>query len=320
MGQPCINSQLNLTAFGVSVSAEEISGNIAIDLAMRALTQNEIDCALVGAVAIRQDQLESQTKDHDAVAVLILKRLEDAQQAGEHIYGIMRFPRLESPASKDVAEQVQERVQMCLGHTQEAHGALLCAALVLGADGAMPEFPQEGVLLEVRGMVESSHTLEFHPFRGVNADRHARGNRSSSTKSMVFPLRMQPLSKIVESIPSDSGTVRQLNPPPPMAWVIPKRQNLHKDSACPDSEASKNTVYHAMVDVHCEFLEHYLKAHLAYMDLLHRTQDVALGDSDLPVVVPDVKVVPPVYAKKVHGHFEPAIWREPRAVPSKFSL
>ncbi|MEO5762746.1 MAG: beta-ketoacyl synthase N-terminal-like domain-containing protein, partial [Vicinamibacteria bacterium] len=83
-----LSSQWDARGPGFTVSAEELSGHVALDLALRALRTGEIDTALVAAVDLSNEavhgaalqSIENTTDPPtaDAAVVLILKRLDDA--------------------------------------------------------------------------------------------------------------------------------------------------------------------------------------------------------------------------------------------------
>lgn len=92
-----INMQLDLVGPGYTVSAEEASGLVALELAARALRAGEADTALVGAVdlscePVHQAALGALGLDRrpgDAAVVLILKRLADARRDGDDILAVL---------------------------------------------------------------------------------------------------------------------------------------------------------------------------------------------------------------------------------------
>ena len=101
-----INVQLNLGGPGYTVSAEEASGLIALDLAARALRHGEADAAVVGAVdlscePVHQAALRALGRDRppgDAAVVLVLERLADARRGGRPVIAILDDPPSERPA------------------------------------------------------------------------------------------------------------------------------------------------------------------------------------------------------------------------------
>ncbi|MEW2033516.1 beta-ketoacyl synthase N-terminal-like domain-containing protein [Streptomyces roseifaciens] len=92
-----INSQLDLTGPGFTVSAEEDSGTAALALAARFLRADEADAAIVGAVDLAHDpvhraalrDLGVDREPGDAAVVLVLKRLPDAERAGEPVLALL---------------------------------------------------------------------------------------------------------------------------------------------------------------------------------------------------------------------------------------
>ena len=92
-----LNSQLDLGGPSASVSAEELSGLVALELATRALRCGDLDAALVGAAdfscepvheaAVRE--LIGERIPGDAATVLVLKRLADARRDGDRIVAVI---------------------------------------------------------------------------------------------------------------------------------------------------------------------------------------------------------------------------------------
>ncbi len=96
-----INVQLDLAGPGYTVSAEEASGLVALDLAARALRNGEADAAVVGAVdlscePVHQAALRALGRESvpgDAAIVLVLERLSDARRAGRDVIAVLDEPR-----------------------------------------------------------------------------------------------------------------------------------------------------------------------------------------------------------------------------------
>ncbi|MDT0447865.1 beta-ketoacyl synthase N-terminal-like domain-containing protein [Streptomyces hesseae] len=92
-----INSQLDLTGPGFTVSAEEDSGTAALALAARFLRSHEMDAVLVGATDLAHDPVHQAAlrdlgvarESGDAAVVLVLKRLPDAERAGERVLAVL---------------------------------------------------------------------------------------------------------------------------------------------------------------------------------------------------------------------------------------
>ena len=97
-----LNVQNNWQGMGFTVSSEELSGIVALERAVRALASRELDFAVAGAVdlsceavhcrALREAAPDSAAAPADAAVSLVLKRLEDAQAAGDTIYATLLTP------------------------------------------------------------------------------------------------------------------------------------------------------------------------------------------------------------------------------------
>ncbi|MFO0659213.1 MAG: beta-ketoacyl synthase N-terminal-like domain-containing protein, partial [Polyangiaceae bacterium] len=92
-----INSQLDLAGPSFSVSAEEASGIVALDIAVRALRAGEIDAAVVAAVDASNEpvhkralaELGRSTHTGDGAVTLVLKRLDDAKTSGDRVLAVI---------------------------------------------------------------------------------------------------------------------------------------------------------------------------------------------------------------------------------------
>ncbi|MEE8525578.1 MAG: beta-ketoacyl synthase N-terminal-like domain-containing protein, partial [Thermoanaerobaculia bacterium] len=139
-----LNRQLGLGGASASISSEERSGVVALELAERALAAGEIDAALVAAVDLSCEPAhevaaslllpESRHFPGDAAVVLVLKRLEDARRDGDRVLAILdpglagdesglRFALDAEPGSISLTPLV--------GHAHAASGLLHVAAAVL---------------------------------------------------------------------------------------------------------------------------------------------------------------------------------------------
>ncbi|WP_218020284.1 beta-ketoacyl synthase N-terminal-like domain-containing protein [Nocardia sienata] len=92
-----INSHLDLSGPGFTVSAEEASGLVALELGCRALRDGSADAVLVGAVDLSHEPVHRSaahevgidTEPGDAAVVLILKRAADARRDGDELLAIV---------------------------------------------------------------------------------------------------------------------------------------------------------------------------------------------------------------------------------------
>jgi 3-oxoacyl-(acyl-carrier-protein) synthase/3-hydroxymyristoyl/3-hydroxydecanoyl-(acyl carrier protein) dehydratase/1-acyl-sn-glycerol-3-phosphate acyltransferase len=92
-----LNAQFDLAGPSFSISAEEASGLVAMEVAVRALATGEVDAALVGAVDLSHEPvhqaaltgLERGRPPGDAAVVLVLKRLTDAERDGDPVLSVL---------------------------------------------------------------------------------------------------------------------------------------------------------------------------------------------------------------------------------------
>jgi acyl transferase domain-containing protein/3-hydroxymyristoyl/3-hydroxydecanoyl-(acyl carrier protein) dehydratase len=158
-----IGSQFDLSGPSYTVSAEEASGLVAAELAMRALAAGEIDAAIVGAVDLCCEPVhraaaaavlgEPAEPPGDAAVVMVLKRVADARRAGDRIHAVLsrRAPADVGLSLGTVADAI------CLsrrfGHAHAASGLLHVAAAIAccerrlrpGSTAPEPWLPNRGV-------------------------------------------------------------------------------------------------------------------------------------------------------------------------------
>ena len=131
-----LNSQFNLSGPSYTVSSEEASGIVALELAARALRHGELDAALVGAVDLCCDPVheaaakavlpEDRQTSGDAAVLLVVKRLEDAERDGDNIIAIIGE---EAEAEVILGDGEQARsLTSTFGHAHAASGLLHVAA------------------------------------------------------------------------------------------------------------------------------------------------------------------------------------------------
>jgi PfaB family protein len=126
-----------------TLSGEEASGVLALQLAARALRAGEVDAAVVGAVdlccepvhsaSIRAVTGEAQTAaalPTDAAVVLVLKRLHDAERDGDAVLATVEASAEQGPSV---------RLPRRLGHAHAASGLLHVAAAIAACEArALP--------------------------------------------------------------------------------------------------------------------------------------------------------------------------------------
>ena len=88
-----ISNQHNLKALSYTISAEELSGLVALELAVAALKNHELDAAIVGAVDLGTNPIHEQAlrsiavkgETADEALVWVLKRKTDAEHSGDKV-------------------------------------------------------------------------------------------------------------------------------------------------------------------------------------------------------------------------------------------
>ncbi|MDG9684395.1 beta-ketoacyl synthase N-terminal-like domain-containing protein [Streptomyces sp. DH18] len=100
-----ISTQLDLGGPGFTVSAEEASGLVALDLAARAVRSGEADAALVGATDLSCEavhraalrELGHEDAPGDAAVVLVLKPLDIARRDGDTVIALLDEEAADAP-------------------------------------------------------------------------------------------------------------------------------------------------------------------------------------------------------------------------------
>lgn len=95
-----LNSQFDLAGPSFTVSAEELSGGVALDVARRAVGLGEADAAVVGAVDLSVEAVHVEASagigaarpPGDAAVVLVLERLAVARAAGHRVLAVLDEP------------------------------------------------------------------------------------------------------------------------------------------------------------------------------------------------------------------------------------
>ena len=135
-----VSSQLDLRGASFSVSAEESSGLVALQIAANALAFNDADAAVVGAVDLSHESvhqfalasLDRTAIPADAAIVMVLERLDDARRLGHTVLALLDddvAPNSKSDVfgNADFATSLTER----LGSAHAAAGMVDAAAAVL---------------------------------------------------------------------------------------------------------------------------------------------------------------------------------------------
>ena len=162
-------AQLDLAGPSFTVSAEEGSGLVCLELAARALRHGELDAVLVGAVdmccepvnaaAAREVLPEHLHTPGDAAVMLALKRLDDARRDDDEVFALLETDPAGEPGLRLGAGDGRQDLTPLFGHAHAASGLLHVAAAALacrhraspasGGDGPMPWLPSDGTDVSV---------------------------------------------------------------------------------------------------------------------------------------------------------------------------
>jgi 3-oxoacyl-(acyl-carrier-protein) synthase/3-hydroxymyristoyl/3-hydroxydecanoyl-(acyl carrier protein) dehydratase/1-acyl-sn-glycerol-3-phosphate acyltransferase len=139
-----LNRQLDAAQAGYTVSAEEASGLVAIDIAVRSLRSGETDVAIAGAVDLccNRAHLDAWLRctgradgiAGDAGAAFVLMRHDDAVAAHLPIYALLDEIALGGDtrdAELRLSSDEASAVEPLFGHAHAASGALLLATAVI---------------------------------------------------------------------------------------------------------------------------------------------------------------------------------------------
>ncbi|MFJ4654508.1 beta-ketoacyl synthase N-terminal-like domain-containing protein [Nocardia sp. NPDC088792] len=128
-----ISRQLDLQGPSVAVSAEEASGQVALQLAARAIGAGEADAALVGAVDLSDEPVHRAAtaalgldrEPGDAAVVIALKNLDLARRDGEPVLAI-----LDPDESQGAGLVLGSQIGAVFGSAHAAQGLVSVAAAV----------------------------------------------------------------------------------------------------------------------------------------------------------------------------------------------
>ncbi len=159
-----LNRRLDIGGASCTVSAEELSGLRALELACAALRRGDLDAALVGAIDMSSEAVHRtaarsaldppRRRAADAAVSLVIKRLADARRDGDHVHAVLseysgnaapREPRGEDPEALVFGLDEGCALTPRFGHSHAASGLLHLAAAALAIEhGRRPgEDPRE---------------------------------------------------------------------------------------------------------------------------------------------------------------------------------
>lgn len=189
-----INKALHISGPGMTVMAEELSGDTALYLALLSLQNKEIDTAIVGAVDLCLNQFQEEISKEtlpashqtagDGAVILLIKRLEDARQANDPILAIIHSTQEAGQASLIGNYSPDYSLSKSLGHTHAASGLLHITLAALMAYyrieiepsksewiPALPKFLNQTFSVENRSFSGESLTTYLQPFNDLRLNR-----------------------------------------------------------------------------------------------------------------------------------------------------
>jgi 3-oxoacyl-(acyl-carrier-protein) synthase/3-hydroxymyristoyl/3-hydroxydecanoyl-(acyl carrier protein) dehydratase/1-acyl-sn-glycerol-3-phosphate acyltransferase len=198
-----LNSQFDVAGPSFTVSAEELSGGVALDLAVRALRAGEVDAALVGAVDLSAEPVHAEAlagvgaskPTGDAAITFVLKRLTDAEASNDPVLAVLSEDT--SPAVRFGAEGFDAAASF--GHAHAANGLVNLAAAVFSGQRAE---------VVTRSFAGFTHHIKVAPGTHPLPDRPA-----STGPTLSFPAHPPPMPRLVA--PSIESPVMQKMDPAP---------------------------------------------------------------------------------------------------------
>lgn len=179
-----ISNQFNLRAAAHTVSREELSGDVALAFGLESLARGESDIAVVGAVDLSREPLhmelaaqvtgEDPAPAGDAAVVMVVKRLADAEAAGDRILGVINTAEPEETAAATLT--IENRpgrrwLTPWFGHAHAAAGLMhLAAAAVFTSRRGWRVSPERRVQpLLPNGDAPAFRVINESGFGGVSA-------------------------------------------------------------------------------------------------------------------------------------------------------
>jgi len=338
-----VSSQLDLWGPSFSVSAEEGSGLVALEVAVRALRSGESDAALAGAVDFSCEPVHRAAAEAllppdrqtpgDAAVVLALRRLADAERRGDRVLAVL--DRADKPqlclGLADGAESLVPR----LGHAHAASGLVHLAAAVLalhhrrrpdGSEWRSPDRRSASVvvtdmaggtlhatLVEAPGDPGPLATVEPSPAprQMLRFPAHPEPVTLPPLPDLSTPRRMDPapsLPLLLDRPPEATAPPRQTEPMPRLS-PEPSRPAPHRPTT-PDPEVASRLRAHVarVAELHRAFLAQQDVLHRRFLDLRARAASLLLGGAG-QAPPPPADTSPPAPPEPVAAGPPPAVAR-----------
>ncbi len=210
-----LGQQLGLEAPGFTVSAEEASGTVALEVAARMLAEGEIDAAIAAAVDLSCEPVQAAAAraalpSHrgppgDACVALVLKRLADARRDGDPILAILGGPGegQSTVALDDDSTELGAR----FGHAHAASGLLHVAAAIAACRGGR----STAAMVRVRATGGTETATLVRPGVPLGAAAAERPQEARRAHRLRLPAHLPPVQLCAAEAP-----VEVMPPPPPL--------------------------------------------------------------------------------------------------------
>ncbi len=189
-----LSHQLDLRGPGYTVSSEERSGLVALEIAARALRANEVDAAVVGAVdlscepvsvAAGRAVLPAGRGAGDAAVLMVLKRHADAVRDGDEVLAVLGSDAGAVATLELALTQEAAGLTPRFGHAHAASGLLHLAAAVESCArralpsrvGPMPWLPAAG---------RRSASVEVSALGGQRSKTWVHAPTAATAKEPIF--------------------------------------------------------------------------------------------------------------------------------------
>ncbi|MDF2724845.1 MAG: omega-3 polyunsaturated fatty acid synthase subunit, PfaB [Paenibacillus sp.] len=243
-----LNKHYQVHGPGFTLSSEQLSGVRALDAAIAALRHHELDVAVAGAVDMSDEAvLQQAIRDiykkpvpmGDAAVSLALKRLSDAEAAGDAILAVIgdRDRPFEQAASdSNVPQHADDPVSTALvdkvGYAHAASGLLEIASCVLSyaigrniRDAAAP-LDRDGTVIAISALGDQSASVCVLPYGDSRSPA-----RIGSQTGKLKPLLAVPMHPPQVELPQLSQAAVTLQPAP---W-LPSVFEIAPDRSIPQA-------------------------------------------------------------------------------------
>jgi 3-oxoacyl-(acyl-carrier-protein) synthase/3-hydroxymyristoyl/3-hydroxydecanoyl-(acyl carrier protein) dehydratase len=292
-----VGQHLGLEAPSFTVSAEEASGTVALDLAVRALRAREIDAAIVAAVdlccePVQRAAARAALPDHrgapgDACVVLVVERLADVRRDGRRVLAVLGGAG--DPTRSIALDDRSSGLSPSLGHAHAASGLLHVAAAVEVCRRAAPHATEPRIHVRVVAAGGTETAILVRPGDGDAGSPSERASRGE--RSLHIPAHLP----LVQLPPGDEAPAQVMALPPRLPPVRGARPAIEAPARRTPSDPRLAAVsalaaqHRALSDLHASFVRRQADLHTRFLDALVAplaARAPVPRDAPLPVAAP----------------------------------